>query len=266
MSIQGCGRALQTLQRMLASQNTGTASVGTQRISRMTDFPYRPAAGIRPGWRLECLSLLTDAVVEDLCEVEKAVAQSVSAYCHDNALAITRVRGGHGWREFTISSGNVISYRWTMVLRDFRCAACGYDTWDETYRVHDRVWAAAGNGGGRLCISCLERRLNRPLVPGDFVSDDDIQADRQASPRLTDRQKRPHAPRPNIRFDAPIGSVDLCAFDDAGIAYEILACPDCLPWRAEVVRDPQTNEILIREWHAVDCELFQELIRDDHLR
>ena len=151
-------------------------------------------------------------------------------------------------------------------MRDFRCAACGHDTRDETYRVNDRVWAAAGNIGGRLCISCLERRLHRPLVPCDFVSDDDLHRDRPASPRVTDPSHRPPDARPNIRFDAPIGSVDLRAFDDAGIAYEILACPDCLPWRAEVVRDPQTNEILIREWHAVDCELFQELIRDDHLR
>jgi hypothetical protein len=37
----------------------------------------------------------------------------------------------------------------------------------------------------------------------------------------------------------------------------------CLPWHAEVVRDPETDEILIREWHAVECEVFQELIEDD---
>lgn len=235
-------------------------------MGRVMHFQNRPASGIRLGWRLESLAPLTDAVLEDLCEVEEAVAQSISAYCHDNAVAITLVRGGHGWREFTISSGQVMSYRWTMVLRDFRCAACGYDTWDETYRVEDRVWAAAGNVRGRLCISCLERRLNRPLTTWDFVSDGDSQMNRPASPRLIDRRNRPQPPRPNIRFDAPIGSVDLCAVDDAGNAYEILACPDCLPWRAEVVRDPRTNEVLIREWHAVDCELFQELIRDDHLR
>lgn len=153
-----------------------------------------------------------------------------------------------------------------MVLRDLRCAACKYDTWDETYRVEDRLWAAAGDVCGRLCIGCLERRLHRPLTPGDFVDDNDVPKNRPTSQRLTDRRIRPQPPRSNIGFGAPIGSVDLCAFYDAGNAYEILACPDCLPWRAEVVRDPRTNELLIREWHAVDRELFQELIRDDHFR
>jgi len=33
-----------------------------------------------------------------------------------------------------------------------------------------------------------------------------------------------------------------------------------MPWRAEVVR--VEGEILVREWHAVDCSLFQDLIKD----
>lgn len=234
--------------------------------NRVMDFQYRPAPGIRLGWRLESHDPFTDAVVDNLCEVEEALARAITAHCHENAVALTLVRGAHGWREFTTSNGNVTSYRWTMVLRDFSCAACGYDTWDETYRVNDPLWAAAGDVRGRLCIGCLEQGLHRPLTPDDFVDDDDVPMNRPTSQRLTDRRIRPQPPRPNVGFSAPIGSVDLCAFDDAGNAYEILACPDCLPWRAEVVRDPRTKELLIREWHAVDCELFQELIRDDHLR
>ena len=60
-------------------------------------------------------------------------------------------------------------------------------------------------------------------------------------------------------YGAPIGSVDLCAFDDEGNAYEIFPCPDCLPWHAEVVVDEEA--IYVREWHAVGCQLFQQLIR-----
>ena len=62
----------------------------------------------------------------------------------------------------------------------------------------------------------------------------------------------------NLR--APIGSVDLAAFDDDGNAYEIHACNHCLPWHAEVVLDDETDAILVREWHAIGCEVFQELI------
>jgi hypothetical protein len=35
---------------------------------------------------------------------------------------------------------------------------------------------------------------------------------------------------------------------------------ECLPWRAEVVTDLETNEILIREWHAVECAAFRDLL------
>ncbi|MFD9246629.1 hypothetical protein ACFV0D_32830 [Streptomyces sp. NPDC059556] len=54
--------------------------------------------------------------------------------------------------------------------------------------------------------------------------------------------------------------MDLRAFDDEGNAYEIHACQDCLPWHAEVVI--ADGEILVREWHAVGCPQFKELIED----
>jgi hypothetical protein len=46
--------------------------------------------------------------------------------------------------------------------------------------VTDAVWAEAGDVAGRLCIGCLEERLGRVLVPGDFLpipSNDDDELD-----------------------------------------------------------------------------------------
>ncbi|MFI6530172.1 hypothetical protein [Streptomyces uncialis] len=69
------------------------------------------------------------------------------------------------------------------------------------------------------------------------------------------------ADRPqDTTYRAPVGSVDLSAFDDNGNAYEIHACHDCLPWYAEVAL--VEGEILVREWHAVGCPQFQQLIQD----
>ncbi|WP_019885881.1 hypothetical protein [Streptomyces purpureus] len=65
---------------------------------------------------------------------------------------------------------------------------------------------------------------------------------------------------PNLNLSAPVGSVDLGAFDDDGNPYEIWACHDCLPWHAEVVL--VEGEVLVREWHAVDCPQFRELVQD----
>ncbi|MFF3968031.1 hypothetical protein ACFYZI_41580 [Streptomyces griseorubiginosus] len=67
-------------------------------------------------------------------------------------------------------------------------------------------------------------------------------------------------PRQDVTFPAPVGCVDLRAFDDDGNSYEISACHDCLPWHAEVVLIE--GEILVREWHAVGCPVFQQLIED----
>ncbi|WP_331764430.1 hypothetical protein [Streptomyces anulatus] len=71
---------------------------------------------------------------------------------------------------------------------------------------------------------------------------------------MSDAGKR----KPNVTYNAPIGSVDLVAFKEDGTSYEIWACLDCLPWHAELVR--VEGELLVREWHAVDCPQFQNLI------
>ncbi|KOU62677.1 hypothetical protein ADK90_19300 [Streptomyces sp. XY413] len=64
----------------------------------------------------------------------------------------------------------------------------------------------------------------------------------------------------DVTYRAPVGCVDLRAFDNEGNAYEIYACRDCLPWHAEVAIGE--GEILVREWHAVGCPQFKELIED----
>jgi hypothetical protein len=40
----------------------------------------------------------------------------------------------------------------------------------ECYMVHDELWAEAGMkyDGGSLCVGCLEQRLGRELIAGDF--------------------------------------------------------------------------------------------------
>lgn len=228
------------------------------------EFEYRPTPGIHHGWRLERGGSVVEPAVGSLSEVEDTLDNAVFTYCSEHSAIITLVRGGQGWREFTTSNGDVLAYEWTLLERDFRCIDCGYDTWDETYRVDGLLWAAAGNPAGRLCIGCLEQRISRPLTPEDFVNDDrNSHTAQPSSQRLRDRRDPPRPARPKITYDAPIGSVDLRAFNEVGDPFEITACMHCLPWHAEVVHDPETGEILIREWHAVECEAFQELIEDD---
>jgi hypothetical protein len=67
--------------------------------------------------------------------------------------------------------------------------------------------------------------------------------------------------KPNVNLSAPIGSIDLRAFDDNGTPYEIFACYDCLPWHAEVAI--VEDKVLVRERHAIDCPQFQRLLADD---
>ena len=70
---------------------------------------------------------------------------------------------------------------------------------------------------------------------------------------------QPSERRRKVTYSAPIGSVDLAAFDDDGQPYEIHSCDYCLPWHAEVHIDDD-GHVFVREWHAVECEAFEELI------
>ena len=54
------------------------------------------------------------------------------------------------------------------------CLDCGLDTIraGHYYMVSDHTWAASGcaPNAGMLCLACLERRISRPLSPGDFTA------------------------------------------------------------------------------------------------
>lgn len=63
--------------------------------------------------------------------------------------------------------------------------------------------------------------------------------------------------RPDTSYAAPIGCIDLAAE-----GYEIRAYDHCLPWYVEIIRDPDTDFIYAREWHAVECPAFVELLAD----
>ena len=65
-----------------------------------------------------------------------------------------------------------------------------------------------------------------------------------------------------VTYDAPVGCIDLAAFNDDGEAYEVWPCTDCLPWHAEVVV-ADDGTILVREWHAMGCQSFRELLKDE---
>lgn len=225
------------------------------------EFEYWPSAGTRVEWLLARGRDVVGAV-ESLIGVETAVEDDVAAWCREQALFVVVVRGGHGWRDFITSGGDTVSYQWSMIVRESHCRSCGYAIDGDTHSAASRAWAPAGDTVARFCVGCREERLHHRLKPDGFAD--------ERAPGFSPRSQRPgsgpkpaQSLRPDVTFSAPIGSVDLRAFNDDGDPCEMLACPDCLPWRAEVARDPVSNEIVLREWHAVECPLFQELIHDD---
>jgi hypothetical protein len=92
-----------------------------------------------------------------------------------------------------------MSSRWPRIVT--ACADCGVGTITahEWYMVNDDVWEQAWRGRRKwwhaiegqevLCIGCLERRIGRTLVAGDFISDLAINDPnkRTMSARLRDR-------------------------------------------------------------------------------
>ena len=74
------------------------------------------------------------------------------------------------------------------------CVDCGRDTCSpdqhEWYMVHDDLWAAAGmlpEGGGCLCVGCLEKRIGHQLDPTDFTNAGINDPNGPHSARLRDR-------------------------------------------------------------------------------
>jgi hypothetical protein len=62
--------------------------------------------------------------------------------------------------------------------------------------------------------------------------------------------------RPNVTYNAPIGSIDLGTFNESDEPYEIWPSQNCLPFHAEVVLD---DDVFVREWHAIECPQFIDL-------
>jgi hypothetical protein len=78
-----------------------------------------------------------------------------------------------------------------------RCLDCKEETSfrsdraDEWYMVHDALWLQAHpTGQGKLCIGCLERRLNRRLKSDDFTDAPVNEPGRGKSERLNSRLTR----------------------------------------------------------------------------
>lgn len=58
-----------------------------------------------------------------------------------------------------------------MTRRKFLCLDCGVDTGKihEHYFINTDTWiSVVGSKNGMLCISCLEKRLDRKLKSNDF--------------------------------------------------------------------------------------------------
>ena len=70
--------------------------------------------------------------------------------------------------------------------------------------------------------------------------------------------------KPRIYMTSPILCVDLPAFDSNGDPFPIKGCHECLPWSAEVVKDPtHPDGVVVREWHAVDCPTLAYFLAPD---
>jgi hypothetical protein len=70
----------------------------------------------------------------------------------------------------------------------------------------------------------------------------------------------PRDPKLNITNSAPVGSVDLDASNEDGTPAQIWPCHECYPWHVEVI--VEDGNAFVREWHAIDCPTFKELISD----
>jgi hypothetical protein len=70
----------------------------------------------------------------------------------------------------------------------------------------------------------------------------------------------PRDRKPDLTYAAPVAWIDLAADEDDGTPCEIWPCNDCLPWHIEVIQED--GNVYIREWHAVDCPLFQDLLKN----
>lgn len=152
------------------SQSVGPASYGEV----MSDFDYRPEPGIIIDWVVTLSGFGDDEydgeypeALHDLSDVEALIEDYVGLHQEQTGEALTRVRGSHGWREYTWSGGAVHRYEWRHVTLDLRCQACLSPQISCLFMVTDAVWEQAGLDGW-VCFRCVEASLGRKLRPEDF--------------------------------------------------------------------------------------------------
>jgi hypothetical protein len=92
-------------------------------------------------------------------------------YIHAREAAAIGERGPTRMR----SLRRLVIERWRESRRPWRCIDCGVDTGaiGHYYMVSNDLWASAGmqpDGGGMLCLDCLEKRIGRPLIYDDFTA------------------------------------------------------------------------------------------------
>lgn len=143
----------------------------------MTDFDYEVIPGVYYDWGLTISGYPEGDVMNGdlgdslrgLFGVEEAIADITEEYAEESGSSMTRVRGAHGWREFTWSDGSVHRYEWEMYPLDMRCAKCKSPD-NDLYMVTDEVWASTGLAPdvGWVCYRCVEGLLGRQLAPADF--------------------------------------------------------------------------------------------------
>ena len=65
-----------------------------------------------------------------------------------------------------------------------------------------------------------------------------------------------------VKADPPrLAAFELFSSSDLNAMVQIHPCRDCEPWYVEV--QPHHGQVLVREWHDVDCAHLQTLLADD---
>jgi hypothetical protein len=138
----------------------------------VTDFDYRPEAGLVIAWVLrvsgydEDVDGQVDAETMRLSDVEFEIESMEDDYKAEAGASLTRVHGSHGWRVYEWNNSAVHRYEWEHVLVDLRCHHCKSPD-AAVYMVKNKVWASSGLDGW-ACFRCLEEAIGRRLVPADF--------------------------------------------------------------------------------------------------
>lgn len=119
------------------------------------------------------------------------VEQVLAACIAEQGANVARVVYTFGGRDIHLRDGSRIEYRWELAVCDWRCLDCkiNTDAIDEYYMLQNEVWAEANPEiDGKLCISCVERRLGRILTAADFTGGKiNTSTTLSRSPRLIDR-------------------------------------------------------------------------------